>query len=68
MLCEIIDYYFNIFFDEIYTVQIKKNKVLFGYQSLGAQTGILVSQTTWTFAYRLAKFVGLHVFTFIHPK
>ena len=30
MLCEITDYYFNIFFDEIYTVQIKKTKCYLG--------------------------------------
>ena len=43
--CEITDCYFNIFFVEI---QLKKNwKVLFGSQSLGIQTGIVVSQMTW---------------------
>ena len=39
---EIIDHYFNIFFVQI---QLKeKTSVLFGGQSFGAQTGILVSQ------------------------
>ena len=39
---DIIDHYFNIFFVQI---QLKeKTSVLFGGQSFGAQTGILVSQ------------------------
>ena len=46
MHCEIIDRYLNVFFIEI---ELKKKtwKVFFGRQSLGAQTGILVSRTTW---------------------
>ena len=41
MRFEINDRYFNVFFVEI---QLKKKN--FGRQSLGAQTGIPVSQTT----------------------
>ena len=46
MLCEIIDRYINVFFDEI---QLKKEnlKKIFWVPELGTQTDIPVNQMAW---------------------
>ena len=45
---EIIDHCFNVFFRWNKTEKEKTWKVFFGWQNLGAQTGIPVSKTAWT--------------------
>ena len=59
MHCEIIDRYLNVLFVEIQLKKKKTWKVFFGRQSLGAQTSILVSQTTWIGHCRLAFYVNV---------